>query len=295
MVPPSSTFALGQYPIPSLNTFVLLVFAKGASWTSCPREIQDYVLSFLYITHILMLGATSHRNYVRAKDHIRARVHNLLRDWGLPPSFLEFMETYNIIFSGSAILALLMPDCLVPNDLDVYIPLGNLPTVLHFISVNTAYQLWSRTRPIVQDATDAYVSDGTANTGMSGSCGMVASLTSSRGQNRAVLSPCTISQGPEHHRVHRPCPAHGHFQISFHLCHELPHVKLARCRLPQNDDGSRRLSERLDADPFFPSHPMLAEIWGPRLQVTESSLRLDTTTSQLFLLSLLRSLRPRSW
>jgi hypothetical protein len=75
------------------------------------------------------------------------------------------MVLHNLIFSGSAILALLQPDCFIPNDLDVYVPLGKLKDIEEYLTAHTSYVKFSKLGSFLEDATDSYVSDGTDNTG----------------------------------------------------------------------------------------------------------------------------------
>jgi hypothetical protein len=70
------------------------------------------------------------------------------------------MRVHHIIMSGSTILALLIPGCFIPKDLDAYVPLGCLPAIQSFIADHTDYVLCPKNLPAVEEATDAYVSDG---------------------------------------------------------------------------------------------------------------------------------------
>jgi hypothetical protein len=123
------------------------------------------VLSYLSVSQLLMLAVTSRQNYTLAKDQIRGRVEILLSKWSFPRDIFSFMESHNLVFSGSAILALLEPGCFRPNDLDAYVPHGTLGAVHDFLTHHTYYARTTKPPTEVQDATDGYVSDGSIDTG----------------------------------------------------------------------------------------------------------------------------------
>ncbi|RXW15706.1 hypothetical protein EST38_g10150 [Candolleomyces aberdarensis] len=142
------------------------ILRNAPSWVSSPVEIHHVVLSFLSVTQLVSLGKTSRYNYALVKEHIRARVVDLLSQWSLPNSFSEFMNTHNIVFSGSAVLALLEPECVTPNDLDAYVPLGALEDVHTFLSQHTFYVKFNNLRVGLPDAAVGYISDSSADTGI---------------------------------------------------------------------------------------------------------------------------------
>ena len=49
------------------------------------------------------------------------------------------MKDERAVISGSAVLALMEPNLIEPNDLDVYVPLGALKTMHTFLSQHTDY------------------------------------------------------------------------------------------------------------------------------------------------------------
>ncbi|RXW20954.1 hypothetical protein EST38_g4877 [Candolleomyces aberdarensis] len=136
------------------------------SWHSCPAEIHQAVISFLSVSQLMLLANTSRYNHAVVKQHIHGRVVDLLSGWTLPWAILDFMKEHDMIFSSSAILALLEPDCLTPNDLDAYVPLGGLSAAHSYLCDRTAYVQTQKQQVGLVDATDGYVSDGTADTGV---------------------------------------------------------------------------------------------------------------------------------
>ncbi|KAJ2924552.1 hypothetical protein H1R20_g12535, partial [Candolleomyces eurysporus] len=146
---------------PNVDTLV-----NVPSWSTCPPEIHQLVFSFLSVFQLLMVAGSSRYNYFVVKKHIRDRVNDLLKQWSLPNAFVEFMKNHDVVFSGSAVLALLEPDSLTPNDLDTYVPLGALPAVEAFLSTHTLYIAFDNLRSSLGDEADEYVSDGTADTGV---------------------------------------------------------------------------------------------------------------------------------
>jgi hypothetical protein len=87
--------------------------------------------------------------------------------WSLNTAFVDFMRLRNVVFSGSAILALLEPNILVPNDLDGYVPLGAMDLVRDFLQSHTPYVQFVKPRMVGnQDSADGYVCDGTSDTGV---------------------------------------------------------------------------------------------------------------------------------
>jgi hypothetical protein len=133
----------------------------------CPREIQHEILSYIAITQLVLLGATSHSHFLIVKWHIRRRVADLLSRWSLPQGFTRLMLLQKLIISGSAILALLQPDCFIPNDLDAYVSFGHLKFIEEYLNTHTPYVKFSKVGTFLMnmDQTDTYVADGTGDTG----------------------------------------------------------------------------------------------------------------------------------
>ncbi|RXW16787.1 hypothetical protein EST38_g9063 [Candolleomyces aberdarensis] len=109
------------------------------TWQRAPVEVQQRVLSYVSVANLGRIGHTSHYHYALMKRQVRGRVTSTLANWKLPPETLDFMREHNIVLSGSAVLAIVEPGSVEPNDLDMYVPRGGMGEVEEFLLTNSEY------------------------------------------------------------------------------------------------------------------------------------------------------------
>lgn len=91
-------------------------------------------------------AATSRSNYdMVAALHKRRTCEMLSRFSNRPSALLDVMETADAVVSGSAALAMIIPNTFVPADLDIYVPYSNEGLVSDHLTSVLGYQEEERT------------------------------------------------------------------------------------------------------------------------------------------------------
>jgi hypothetical protein len=122
-------------------------------------ELKQLVVHYMPLAYATALGGTSHFHYKLVKREIALRVSVLFTDWSLSTEFRVFMQEHDIVISGSALLPILLLYCLIPGDLDIYIPYGALNVVHHYLLTHTEYHKIPMHTLAVRDSVEDYQRD----------------------------------------------------------------------------------------------------------------------------------------
>ncbi|KAH6886544.1 hypothetical protein BKA70DRAFT_1123265 [Coprinopsis sp. MPI-PUGE-AT-0042] len=96
-------------------------------WKNAPLDIKCRIVAHLYLHDLQRLGGSDHSNRELCQRELHYRIASTLSRFGLDPAtFLIYLKRWDAVVGGSTAVAIFTAGEVLPRDLNVYVPYGNL-------------------------------------------------------------------------------------------------------------------------------------------------------------------------